>query len=90
MPQRGKKSTGFEQMYPNIAKWVNSYGWIEIGDDGGAALRRETHRNLLADAAGGAGDNCSPSFETRHVPGPWLWLESAGCRERLVAAHQAR
>jgi hypothetical protein len=34
MPQRGKKSTGFEQIYPNIAKWVNSYGWIEIGDDG--------------------------------------------------------
>jgi hypothetical protein len=34
MPQRGKKSTGFEQIYPNIAEWVNSYGWIEIGDDG--------------------------------------------------------
>jgi hypothetical protein len=34
MPQQGKKSTGFEQMYPNIAEWVNSYGWIEIGDDG--------------------------------------------------------
>jgi len=34
MPQRDKKPTGFEQMYPNIAEWVNSYGWIEIGDDG--------------------------------------------------------
>ena len=29
-----KKPTGFEQIYPNIAEWVNSYGWIEIGDDG--------------------------------------------------------
>jgi hypothetical protein len=34
MPQRDKKPTGFEQMYPNIAEWVSSYGWIEIGDDG--------------------------------------------------------
>ena len=25
------KATGFEQIYPNIAEWVNSYGWIEIG-----------------------------------------------------------
>jgi hypothetical protein len=29
-----EKPTRFEQMYPNIAEWVNSYGWIEIGDDG--------------------------------------------------------
>jgi hypothetical protein len=29
-----KQPTGFEQMHPNIAQWVNSYGWIEIGDDG--------------------------------------------------------
>jgi hypothetical protein len=29
-----KQSTGFEQMYPHIARWVTSYGWIEIGDDG--------------------------------------------------------
>ena len=29
-----KKPNGFEQMYPNISEWVNSYGWIEIGDDG--------------------------------------------------------
>ena len=29
-----KKPTGFEQMYSNITEWVNSYGWIEIGDDG--------------------------------------------------------
>ena len=27
-------ASGFEQMYPNIAAWVSSYGWIEIGDDG--------------------------------------------------------
>jgi hypothetical protein len=33
MPQRPKKPTGFEQMYPNIARWVTSYGWIEIGAD---------------------------------------------------------
>ncbi len=31
MPQT---PNGFEQMYPNISEWVNSYGWIEIGDDG--------------------------------------------------------
>ncbi len=24
----------FEQAYPHIARWVESYGWIEIGDDG--------------------------------------------------------
>ena len=29
-----KKPTGFEQLYPNIAEWVSSYDWIEIGDDG--------------------------------------------------------
>ena len=34
MPPRSKRPTGFEQMYPNISEWVNSYGWIEIGDDG--------------------------------------------------------
>lgn len=34
MPQRPKRPTGFEQLYPNIARWVQSYGWIEIGDDG--------------------------------------------------------
>jgi hypothetical protein len=34
MPQRDKKPAGFEQLYPNIAEWVNSYGWIEMGDDG--------------------------------------------------------
>lgn len=28
-----KKPTGFEQMYPHIARWVTSYGWIEIGAD---------------------------------------------------------
>ena len=26
-------ATGFEQTYPNIARWVKSYGWIEIGGD---------------------------------------------------------
>jgi hypothetical protein len=31
MPQG---ASGFEQMYPNIARWVQSYGWIEMGDDG--------------------------------------------------------
>jgi hypothetical protein len=30
MPQG---ATGFEQMYPNIARWVQSYGWIEMGAD---------------------------------------------------------
>jgi hypothetical protein len=27
------RATGFEQIYPNIARWVKSYGWIEIGSD---------------------------------------------------------
>ncbi len=26
-------ASGFEQTYPNIARWVQSYGWIEIGSD---------------------------------------------------------
>ena len=30
MPQG---ATGFEHMYPNIARWVQSYGWIEMGAD---------------------------------------------------------
>lgn len=33
MAQRPKKPTGFEQMYPHIARWVTSHGWIEIGAD---------------------------------------------------------
>ena len=24
----------FKQTYPRITRWVESYGWIEIGDDG--------------------------------------------------------
>ena len=27
------KSTSFEDAYPNIAQWVESYGWLEIGQD---------------------------------------------------------
>ncbi len=23
----------FEKMYPSIAEWVDSYGWLEIGQD---------------------------------------------------------
>ena len=33
MLQRPERPTGFEHMYPNIARWVQSYGWIEIGGD---------------------------------------------------------
>lgn len=29
-----KKSTPFEDAYPNITRWVESYGWLEIGQDG--------------------------------------------------------
>jgi hypothetical protein len=29
-----RRPSGFEQIYPNIARWVTSYGWIEIGNDG--------------------------------------------------------
>jgi hypothetical protein len=28
-----QKSTPFEDAYPNIAQWVESYGWLEIGQD---------------------------------------------------------
>ena len=27
------KSTPFEDTYPNITQWVESYGWLEIGQD---------------------------------------------------------
>ena len=30
MPQG---ATGFEQTYPHIARWVQSYDWIEMGAD---------------------------------------------------------
>ena len=30
MPQG---ATGFEHTYPHIARWVQSYGWIEMGAD---------------------------------------------------------
>jgi hypothetical protein len=26
-------ASGFEHTYPNIARWVQSYGWIEMGAD---------------------------------------------------------
>jgi hypothetical protein len=26
-------SSGFAHLFPNIARWVQSYGWIEIGAD---------------------------------------------------------
>lgn len=28
-----KQPRGFAQLYPHIAEWVQSYGWIEIGAD---------------------------------------------------------
>jgi hypothetical protein len=30
---RKNPSRSFEDLYPNIADWVNGYGWIEIGCD---------------------------------------------------------
>ena len=24
----------FDQVYPNIARWLRSYGWVEIGQNG--------------------------------------------------------
>ena len=33
MPQCSRKSSGFAYLFPNIARWVQSYGWIEIGAD---------------------------------------------------------
>ncbi len=32
-----KKSTPFEDAYPNITQWVESYGWLEIGQDENSA-----------------------------------------------------
>jgi hypothetical protein len=28
-----KLNKSFEQTYPNITRWVEAYGWIEIGQD---------------------------------------------------------
>jgi hypothetical protein len=33
MPPQSQKSSGFSHLYPTIARWVESYGWIEIGAD---------------------------------------------------------
>ena len=33
MPRRSTQLPGFVQLYPHIARWVQSYGWIEIGAD---------------------------------------------------------
>jgi hypothetical protein len=33
MSPRSQQSIGFAQLYPNITRWVQSYGWIEIGAD---------------------------------------------------------
>jgi hypothetical protein len=34
MTERVKPMTNlFEEAYPNIARWVIAYGWIEIGQD---------------------------------------------------------
>ncbi len=30
---RVNTSTSFDAIYPTIAEWVESYGWIEIGQD---------------------------------------------------------
>jgi hypothetical protein len=32
-----KKPTPFEDAYPNITQWVESYGWLEIGQDDGSS-----------------------------------------------------
>ena len=28
-----KQSNLFDDLFPNISKWLDSYGWIEIGND---------------------------------------------------------
>lgn len=28
-----EQKQSFEQTYPNIVRWVKSYGWIELGQD---------------------------------------------------------
>ena len=33
----------FAQTYPNLARWVTTHGWIEVGDDG---MRRSFVRVL--------------------------------------------
>jgi hypothetical protein len=33
MPQRTQQRSEFTHLYPNITRWVQSYGWIEMGAD---------------------------------------------------------
>jgi hypothetical protein len=33
-PRSASREQGFEQTYPAIAHWIDSWGWIEIGQDG--------------------------------------------------------
>ena len=55
-------ASSFEKSYPNIAHWVNSYGWIELGrddyrpslvralDEGGMVWEGSTHYETVDEA----------------------------------------
>jgi hypothetical protein len=30
---KGRRRSRVEQAYPNVARWVRDYGWIEMGQD---------------------------------------------------------
>ena len=44
---------------------------VEVGDHRGGALGGEAEGDLLADAAGGAGDDRDPSIEAGHLSSPF-------------------
>jgi hypothetical protein len=33
MKQPGRNRSTFAELYPNVARWVRGYGWIELGED---------------------------------------------------------
>ena len=57
-------ASSFEESYPNIANWVKSHGWIELGQDeyssslvralneGGMVWEGRTHYGTLDEAFG--------------------------------------
>ena len=61
MRKRSTNLSGIQAQYPNVAKWVNGYGWIQIGEtdwqgfqvralDAGGLIYEDTECNSLVSA----------------------------------------